>query len=186
MSIKVMSWVWEHADCKGGDLLVLLAMADIGDDHGGKIFPSVATLAEKVRLTDRAVQKILRRLEERGLIEVEAEANQHNPRSYKVLVGKSGVKKVRPSDDKSEVNKVHPCETPGVNSETDRGELSCTPGVNPSSPKPLDNREDNRPPPIGVPPPSKIRMRMRTQRSPVPSRPGTNSPVASALPKSSA
>ena len=34
MSIKVQSHVWEHSPAKGGELLILLAIADFADDNG--------------------------------------------------------------------------------------------------------------------------------------------------------
>ena len=139
MSIKVMTRVWESAPCKGSDLLVLLAMADIGGDDGGDIYPSVSTLAKKVRLSERAVQLILRRLEERGLIEVQAEAKQHSPRIYRVTFGVP------------EVQTLHPCETPGVKDSTPRGEKSGRSGVNQDSPKPLENRPENHSPSVVSP-----------------------------------
>jgi hypothetical protein len=39
MSIRVMTAVWDHADVSGGDLLVLLAMADFAADDGGRSTP---------------------------------------------------------------------------------------------------------------------------------------------------
>src|SRR5437879_5273234 len=63
MSIKVMSLVWEHSRATGGDLLVLLAIADHAHDDGGGAWPSVETLAKMARLTERQVQRALRHLE---------------------------------------------------------------------------------------------------------------------------
>jgi hypothetical protein len=61
MSIKIMSHVWEHSQHKGGDLLLLLAIADHADDQG-IAFPSVARLAKKTRMTERNIQLLLKRL----------------------------------------------------------------------------------------------------------------------------
>lgn len=62
MSIAVMSRVWKHSKAQGGELLVMLALADFSDEEG-KSYPSVATLAEKARLSDRQVRRIIGRLE---------------------------------------------------------------------------------------------------------------------------
>jgi hypothetical protein len=62
MSIKVMSLVWEKSRHKGSDLLLLVALADIGDDEGKRIYPSIAYLCRKTRLSERGVQTSLKRL----------------------------------------------------------------------------------------------------------------------------
>lgn len=126
MSIKVMTRVWEHADCKGSELLVLLAMADFADDEGGNVFPSVATLAAKARLAERSIQYILRRLEGRGFIEMEEAERQHQARRYRVVVAGPGVQS------------LHPSETPGVQDETSRGAESGHSGVQMVAPKPSE------------------------------------------------
>lgn len=48
--------------------LVLLAMADHARDDGTRCYPSVATLARKTSQSRRGVQKIMRQLEDAGLI----------------------------------------------------------------------------------------------------------------------
>ena len=72
MSIAVMTEVWKHARHEGGTLLVLLAMADVADDDGGRIFQRIEKLAAKARLSKRATQNALRRLEADGVISVVA------------------------------------------------------------------------------------------------------------------
>lgn len=62
MSIKAMTAVWDHSSHKGSNLLALLALADFAHDDGSNIYPSVATLCAKTRLSERAVQYILRAL----------------------------------------------------------------------------------------------------------------------------
>jgi hypothetical protein len=49
--------------------LVLIALADFASDDTRECWPSVATISRRARLTRRGVQKILRRLEARDLIE---------------------------------------------------------------------------------------------------------------------
>ncbi len=63
MSIKVMTYVWEHSHHKGSELLTLLAIADCAHDDGTQAYPSIAHLAKKTRLTERNVQLILKKLE---------------------------------------------------------------------------------------------------------------------------
>jgi hypothetical protein len=50
--------------------LVLLALARYGSDTGDSIYPAVATLATNSNLSPSQVQKILRRLEKIGYVEV--------------------------------------------------------------------------------------------------------------------
>lgn len=65
-----MSLVWKSYAGGGGDLLVMLALADRADDEGGSLFPSVPTIAKKTRLSERQVQRILRNLEDEGWVSV--------------------------------------------------------------------------------------------------------------------
>ena len=65
MSVKVQSMVWD-ADIEHNQKFVLLALADQSNDFGKECWPSIAHLAAKCNLTDRAIQKNLKKLEERG------------------------------------------------------------------------------------------------------------------------
>jgi len=68
MSIQVMTDIWRTCLYQGGQLLVLLALADAGDHNGENIFPSVEYLAAKCRQSVRATQDALKRLREDGII----------------------------------------------------------------------------------------------------------------------
>lgn len=57
-----MSLVWKNAQVKGSEMLVLLALADYGDDNGKHIFPSMDTLGEKARLSSAQTRRILKKL----------------------------------------------------------------------------------------------------------------------------
>jgi hypothetical protein len=72
MSIRVMTAVWEKSKATEGALIVNLAMADFAHDDGTGVWPSVPTLAQKARLSDRQVQRILRNLEGMGEIQIMA------------------------------------------------------------------------------------------------------------------
>jgi hypothetical protein len=69
VSIRLIAAVWDQADAAGGELLVLLAMADWANDEGRRCFPTQDALARKARMTDRGVRKCLDRLVEKGYIE---------------------------------------------------------------------------------------------------------------------
>jgi hypothetical protein len=68
MSIRVMTAIWETCLYSGSTLVVLLALADWANDEGGRVFPSLDTLAGKARLSVRGAQLCLRRLQKDGVI----------------------------------------------------------------------------------------------------------------------
>lgn len=83
MSIRVQARVWKLSRSKGGDLLVLLAIADFADDSG-IAYPSVATLGQKARLTDRNVQRAIRRLISVGELVIEERQGPRGTHLYRV------------------------------------------------------------------------------------------------------
>lgn len=62
MSVRAISWVWDHSQSCGNDRLVLLAIADCANDEGRQAWPAIATLARKTRLHIRTVERCLHRL----------------------------------------------------------------------------------------------------------------------------
>ena len=81
MSIKIMSRVWSHSQQRGGELLVMLALADFAND-AGESWPSVPTLAQKARLTERQTQRVLKNLEESGELRRTKSNGGRNRRSH--------------------------------------------------------------------------------------------------------
>jgi hypothetical protein len=65
MSVRVLTWVWDHSASQGTDRLVLLALADSADDSGS-CWPSMLTLARKARVSERTVRRSVRTLEQMG------------------------------------------------------------------------------------------------------------------------
>jgi hypothetical protein len=91
MSIRLMSQVWEDARIQSqAELLVLLALADHARDDG-LCWPSIRTIAAKARIEERSAQRILRRLIEKGLVELVSQGGcieGHNvPNYYRVKGG---------------------------------------------------------------------------------------------------
>ena len=84
MSIKVMSKVWDNSTQKGSTLLLLLAIADFADENG-RAWPSIETLAKKIRMSTRSAQMMVRRLVEDGELQVEQNAGPHGCNVYHVL-----------------------------------------------------------------------------------------------------
>jgi hypothetical protein len=79
MSVKALSWVWEHSPHDGGNLLVLLALADFADADG-LCWPSHAKLAAKSRLSERQVERALKELVASGDLDAPSgPRSQSNP-----------------------------------------------------------------------------------------------------------
>lgn len=127
MSIKVQSHVWEHSPAKGGELLILLAIADFADDTG-IAWPSIDTLAQKARLSTRQTQYNVRALIAGGQIAVEENAGPHGTHRYRVLG----------------VQSLQGAKTARVQSATQRGAISDTGGVQPIAPEPSVEPSKNR------------------------------------------
>ena len=81
MSVKALDVVWRHYPVGGGELLLLLAMADWANDAGEGIWPAVPAMARKARLSDRQVQRLLRELQKNGVIE-RAGATEYGTTKY--------------------------------------------------------------------------------------------------------
>ena len=86
MSVKITSESWHASDTGNAtELLVLLALADNADTQSREAWPSVAYLAGKTKTSERAVQRALRGLKQRGQITAAAEANsRHRAVTYRV------------------------------------------------------------------------------------------------------
>lgn len=63
---------------------ILLALADRCDDDGRNAWPSIATIATEVEIGARTAQRILRDLQQLGLIDEQAPPRQHRPRTWRL------------------------------------------------------------------------------------------------------
>jgi hypothetical protein len=84
LSIKLMTQVWQRLDCTGGELLLALALADIADDNGERIYPGVATLAFKTRQSERQVQRQLKRFRTRKWLQVKKASKGRSATRYRI------------------------------------------------------------------------------------------------------
>ena len=57
-----MAHVWSHSQQNGGELLVMLALADFAND-AGECWPSIPVLAQKSRLSARQTMRVLNTLQ---------------------------------------------------------------------------------------------------------------------------
>lgn len=75
MSGKMVGLVFDHyPGAGGGELLLAVKLADNASDDGTEIYPSVTTLAELTRQSERTVQVQLKRMRDMGWLEVVREA----------------------------------------------------------------------------------------------------------------
>jgi hypothetical protein len=88
MSIAALDWVLKHSEATLGSRLVLIALADTAHDDGSKTFPSVETIASKARMSRRAAQAGLRKLEEEG--HIVATGRTRNGTNVYTIVGLGG------------------------------------------------------------------------------------------------
>lgn len=132
MSVHAYSYVWDNSKEKGSSLLALLALADYADQDTGECYPSIATLAKMLRMSERNVQLLLRKLETNKAIVVEQNKGVNTPSGatnrYTILgyvEWRKAVKLLSPPKDE------------GVKNPVVRGEKSGIEGVKPASPNPL-------------------------------------------------
>jgi hypothetical protein len=130
MSVRVMSWVWDHSKAGGTDRLVLLAIADSADHDGTNAWPAVSTIARKCQVSERTVQRSIRNLEALGEIAVYAQAGgtptmtaDRRPNLYRVVMADG-------------VTDRHPAPENGVTPSAERGDQMTPRGVTPLSPNP--------------------------------------------------
>lgn len=99
MSVKVMTWVWDHSASRGSDRLVLLAIADCASEDGSNAYPSMAELVRKTGLSERAVQYAIRELVSLGELFVAANGGPRGCNRYRVVMADDGVQEMHPAPD---------------------------------------------------------------------------------------
>jgi hypothetical protein len=87
MSIRVMTAVWDNTPYEGGELLVLLALADWADDQG-RCWPSVPSIAQKARMKERQVYNILRKFRADEVIQCEQGGGRGHSTVYLINTAK--------------------------------------------------------------------------------------------------
>jgi Helix-turn-helix domain len=88
MSIRIMTWAWA-SELPPTPKLVLMALADIADDHG-ICWPSQNTLAKKCSTAERSVRRILLQLQASKLLFVESRFRPNGSQAsnrYRLAIG---------------------------------------------------------------------------------------------------
>ncbi len=70
MSIKLMTLVWDKLPVSGSELLAMLALADWAADDGGSLYPSMAAVAAKIRLSEKQARRITQGFVRDGFLQV--------------------------------------------------------------------------------------------------------------------
>ena len=86
MAVSVTTWVWDHSRSQHSARLVLLAIADYLNEERPReaAWPSVAAIAKKTALTERAVRAAIRDLAVMGELVVEYNAGRGGCNRYRV------------------------------------------------------------------------------------------------------
>ncbi len=149
MSVRVMTWVWEHSRSQPAHRLVLLAIADCANDAGEQAYPSGATLAKKTGLSERGVRAALVGLASIGELHVEYKAGPRGCNRYRVVMkdhAPDAGSQATPPGTSSTVNEVHSAPdalttrhvVPGTRHET-------TVDPAPGAPEPSENHPPTEP-----------------------------------------
>lgn len=142
MSIKVMSWVWEHSRAAGIDRLVLLAIADAANDDGAQAWPSGETLARKTGVNLRTVQRSVRRLVDLGEVSVKTNAGKNGANVYRVHMAAQTPGTAPPPRRSATPAQRHPRQNAAP------AETTQTPGTAPPEPslnRPTESLRDSAP-----------------------------------------
>ena len=147
MSIRQILNVWDH-EFPHPEQAVMLALADWAHEDGSHIYPSIALISWKTGYSKRQTQRIMRRLEESGVLVRVQEASQHKATLYRFDWSRATPKP--PFEKPLRGDNLTPLGNSGVTSETSgvtsgaSGVTSETPGVTsgasgvtPMSPDPL-------------------------------------------------
>lgn len=84
MSVQAITWVLEHSESRLGDRLVLLSIANHINSDSGVTWISVKTIAKESRMSDRQVQRALKRLEESGELEIDRNSSKNGTHVYHI------------------------------------------------------------------------------------------------------
>jgi hypothetical protein len=120
MSVKVMGQIYER-ELNPVEQLVLLSLGDHAQHDGTGIRPSVALTAWKTGLSERTVQRVVRKMRRRGVLVEAKPAGRHRPTEYRMRLEVLPRKlPLRPSDEKGDA--APPISEVGVTAPAPRGD----------------------------------------------------------------
>ena len=86
MSVQAMAWVIENSQTRGNQYIVLLMIANRADEDGASAWPSIRWLARRSRLSERTVQRAIRKLEKGVDLGIEKAAGPRGTNRYQVIM----------------------------------------------------------------------------------------------------
>lgn len=172
MSLDALVWVLHNSPTRGSEKLVLLGLADAANAEGADAWPTVEELGVWAGVDRRRTQRILRTLEDAGLIKREGTARtdpRYRPNSYTV-VGVTPLIRRGPGAGRSEGEsrgetrggREDAPDDPGAVYRTPRGGLQVPPGAVVGPPKQSLVQSVNNSPPT----PSTRRVRFPAEWTP--------------------
>jgi hypothetical protein len=125
-----MTKVWEH-EFPANQQLVMLALADHANDEGSQIFPSIERIAWKTGYSTRSIQRVIRDLQEAGILCVVRKANRYRPTEYSIDWSKAIQKApyIQGCQDVTPAGRGDMDDVSGVTSEVSRGDTGVVSGV---------------------------------------------------------
>ena len=160
MSVHVTTLVWKAQRISCNQKLVLLKLADCADDDGRNVYPSVQRIARECCLSERTVQRFLRRFVDLGLLSIEANGfgGRGRARLYRMHLrtltalgrqpardaGSNGVDDdpEMPTTTTERVTGCHPSPAKRVTPATVKGDTDDAKGCQALSPYPSKNRQE--------------------------------------------
>jgi len=142
-----MTQVWSRSAQKGAALLLLLAIADIARDDG-EAYPSVATLALKIRMTERNTQRLIGALVRSGELVVKRGAGRNGTNLYLVMVQAA----LFDEGEKLSPDKLpgRPPASEGVTCRALEGDTASSPELKRTVKDPLEGRKRSLPEGFGI------------------------------------
>lgn len=117
---KVPHWLLDDSDLSLHELAVYLVLLRFRDPKNGTCFPGISTIADRARVSRKTVERVIPKLEERGIIDVKRRSSLkvNVPNEYTVRVarpdarfavsdsskGKRIPTRLRPTDSESHTN----------------------------------------------------------------------------------
>lgn len=117
-----MSQVWEHSRLGGTELLCMLAIADFAND-AGIAYPSVDTIASKIRMSKRNTNYLLRKIEQSDELVIERNAGPRGCNLFRLQT-------------------LQGATSAGVQSKVRGGATGSPKGVQPIAPEPSLNHQE--------------------------------------------
>jgi len=141
-----MGMVFDRYPAGGGEMILALKLADHAHDDGTHIFPGIASLAEKTRQSERAVQYQLRSMEKSGwlILVAQAKGGRGKAREYRINPDWINGAEIAPIADSGKGEEIAPIQkdakgandsTKGCNSEQERVQNEALKGATAIAPE---------------------------------------------------